>query len=365
MAAVSTIPTEKDFTVDAGAALARLADIDEKARPMAYRAVTEALREAVLGGRLTIARDLTAWLRSRSSKVTSGEAEANLAERAILVLREPGVAQAHATNLLDGKIERSEEALAMLRESGPLGVQALIDARSSRTPSLEQRAQFVATLRSVGAPALSAILSTLEPLAALTTRQDEALAEDLLRAIPDNPSDAVGEVTVRFVRLDKPVLGVAALRATTMLWGKRARPLLIGVLDASDDGFRTAALEELQKLGCIDNLVVERLGRLLNGQKPASDELKIAAATSLASTSPEARPRAIALLTGRLSSGHGLMGSLRSALGGGTRDDTRVGIALARSLHKLDPTGSRGLLERFANSRPELRVHVDAILAGR
>jgi serine/threonine-protein kinase len=355
--------TTKDFTTNLADALGTLHDIDEKDRTASYAGLGEALKDALVNGQLKLARDLVAWLRTRLADPGLPDAETDRAKRAMHLLRDPEIARAHALNILDAKVERTEDALDMLREAGPLGARALIDARRARPPSLEFRAQFVATLRAVGASALSAIVSELEPLLPLPTRHDEALAEDLLRAIPQTQSDSAGELTVRFVRLDKPALGIAALRATTMLWGVRARPLLVGVLDAQHDGFRMLALEELQKLGCIDDAVVDRLVHITLGQNLAGEELKLAAATALGSTAPEARPRALAVLSARLAPAQGFMKSIRSALG--PREDTRIVIALARSLYMLDPPGSRAVLERFATARPELRVHVDAILAGR
>ncbi|MDF2696804.1 MAG: Serine/threonine protein kinase PrkC, regulator of stationary phase, partial [Labilithrix sp.] len=342
-------------------ALRKLHGLDERDRPAAYTALAEGLKSSLIGGQLKLARDLVVWLRGRLTEHGLSDTESSLAQQAIRVLRDPEVVRAHAINVLDAKIERSEDALAILREAGPLAAHALIDVRRVRPPSLELRAHFVALLRAVGAPALSVIVSMLEPLAPLATRQDEAFAEDLLRALPDVRSDAAGDVTVRFVRLDKPAVGLIALRATTMLWGVRARPLLVGALDATHDGFRTLALVELQRLGCVDDLVIERLARILAGS--AGHELKVAAATVLAAATPEARPRAVALVTARLAPAHGLMGSLRSALG--QREAPHVAVALARSLRALDPSGSRILLDRLANARPELRLHLQAILAGR
>ncbi len=356
--------TADDFVKDTANALGTLHDIDPKDRAASYAALGEALKTALASGRLKLARDLTAWLRTKSTDPGLPDEEADSVQRAMRVFRDPEIARAHAINVLDGKVERNDDALEMLHEAGPLAARALIDARRVRPPSLELRAQFVATLRAVGVPALSVVISALEPLVALPTRHDEAFAEDLLRAIPDVRSDGAGEVTVRFVRLDKPALGTVALRATTILWGVRARPLLVGVLDAQHDGFRALALEELQRLGCVDDAVADRLGRILSGQMPAGDELKLAAATALASTTPDARPRAIAFLTSRVVPPQGFMSSLRSALGA-ARDDARLAVALARSLHALDPEGSRLALERLGSARPELRAHIDAILAGR
>jgi eukaryotic-like serine/threonine-protein kinase len=362
VAARSNPLTASAFLTRTADALGTLHGLDERDHPVAYGALAEALKVSLVAGRLKTARDLVAWLRARLADPVLSDAESNLARRALHVLRDPEVTRTHALNVLDAKVERTDDALAILQEAGPLAARALIDARRVRPPSLELRAQFVAVLRAIDAPALSVIISVLEPLTALATRQDEAFAEDLLRALPDVRSDAAGDVTVRFVRLDKPTLGLTALRATTMLWGVRARPLLVGALDANHDAFRVLALEELHRLGCVDDLVIERLARIFAG--PAGDELKLAAATSLASATPEARPRAVALIALRLAPVQGLMGSIRSALGV-PREDSRVAVALARSLHALDPHGARPVLDRLASTRPELRPHVEAILAGR
>lgn len=355
--------TASDFVNDTANALGILHDVGESGRAEGYGALAEALKMAAIEGRLKLARDLLAWLATRLGDPGLPEPERDLAQRTARVLRDPEVARAHAVNLLDGKVERNEDAFAMLREAGPLAARALIDSRRVRPPSLEARANFVALLRSIGPASLSVITSALEPLATLATRHDEAMAEDLLRALPDGRSDAAGDVTVRFVRLDKPTLGVTALRATTNLWGVRARPLLVGVLDANDDGFRSLAIEELHRLGCIDDVVVERLGRILLGQNMAGDDLKVVAANALSAATTEARTRATGILVTRLQPEKGLMSSIRSALG--PREDQRIAVAIARALYILDPQGSRGVLERYANSRPEIRPHIDAILAGR
>jgi serine/threonine-protein kinase len=355
--------TASDFITDTANALGILHDVEDRDRAAGYLALAGALKLAAVEGRLKLARDLVAWLTTRLADPGLPDNERDLALRTGRVLRDPEVARAHALNLLDGKLERNEDSIAILREAGPLAARALIDARRVRPPSLENRALFVALMRSIGSSSLSVIGSALEPLVQLNSRHDEAMAEDLLRALPDIRSDAAGDITVRFVRLDRPTLGTTALRATTTMWGARARPLLIGVLDANDDPFRSLALEELQRLGCIDDLVVERLGRILSGQVMAGDDLKVVAASALASATPEARTRATGILVSRLAPEKGLMSSIRSALG--PREDVRITVALARSLFTLDPAGSRGVLERYAGGRPDIRPYIDAILAGR
>ncbi|MBX3232772.1 MAG: serine/threonine protein kinase [Labilithrix sp.] len=355
--------TASDFVNDTANALGVLHDIEERDRAAGFSALSEALKLATMEGRTKLARDLVAWLHTRLADPGLPDAEKDLAQRALHVLREPEVARQHAIKLLDGKIDHDEAALTMLREAGPLAARALIDSRRVRPPGLELRARFVATLRAIGPSALPVIIAALEPLAAVASRHDEAMAEDLLRSLPDGRSDAAGDVTVRFVRLDKPTLGVTALRATTALWGVRARPLLVGVLDSNDDAFRAIAIEELYRLGCIDDVVVERLGRIVLGQQPAGEELKVAAASVFGAATTDARTRATGILVTRLAPEKGLMSSIRSALG--PRDDQRFVVALARALFLLDPAGSRVVLERFAGGRPDVRPHIDAILAGR
>ncbi len=361
---VKTTLVAQDFLTNTAESLGILHGLDERARSIGYNALAEAIRMAVTSGNARLARDLVGWLEARLKDPTLSADERELGERAMHVLRDADVARAHAVGLLDNKVERSEESIGMLRTAGPVAARALIDARRVRPPSLEQRGQFVAVLRLVGPAALPAIIAALEPLAHLATRHDEALAEDLLRALPDVRSDPAGDATVRFVRLDKPSLGMAALKATAMLWGARARPLLVGVLDAQSDAFRSLAIEELQRLGCIDDLAVERLARIIVVQTPASTELRLAAANAIRFATPEARPRALAFLTQKLVPQQGFMSSILSALGQ-QREDVRIDLALARSLLQLDPQGARTTLERLVQARPELRMQVEGMLAGR
>jgi hypothetical protein len=208
------------------------------------------------------------------------------------------------------------------------------------------------------------ILGGLEPLVQLGTRSDEALADDLLRAIPDVRSDAAGEITVRFVRADKPSLAVLALRATVTFWGPRAQGLLLGILDSNMDDVRMAAVDALQKLRTVDDWAIERLGRVIVAQPPAAIELRVAAATTLALAPPESRQRVVAFLLERLSPvPQGIVGSLMKAFG--PREDARLVVALARSLAALDPTGAQHAIRGLIAARPELRAELEAMIQGR
>src|SRR6185295_11523631 len=98
----------------------------------------------------------------------------------------------------------------------------------------------------------------------------------------------------------KPSLAVVARHATVGVWGPRSHALILGVLDSTIDPVRLAAVEALQRLRSLDDWAIERLGRILLGQSPASLELRVAAATTLALAPAESRLRVVAFLTERL-----------------------------------------------------------------
>jgi serine/threonine protein kinase len=362
---IKNIPLPADFAGNTADALATLSSADDKTRPLALQGLGEALRTAVYNGNVRLARDLLAWLDQRFADPGLRIEEREELDRAIRVLRDPAPARAFAGLLLSGKIERPEEAYPILSVAGPVAARSLLEARRAQPPSLETRARFVACMRATGPGSLPVILGGLEPLVALASRTDEALADDLLRAAPDVRSDLGGELAVRFVRPDRPSLAVIALKTTVAFWGPRAHALLLGVLDSTIDPVRIAAVEALQRLRTIDDWAIERLGRILLVTSNASPELRVAAASTLALAPFESRTRVIAFIHERLlPASQGLVGSLLNKAFG-PKEDARVVVALARSLVALDPGGAKHVLDRLVVSRPELRADVDAVIAGR
>ncbi len=359
------MPVSTDFVSNTADALATLTTLDEKSRGQAIQALGEALRTAISTGNVRLARDLFGWLQQRMNDPGLRVDEREELDRALRVLRDPAPARSFAGQLLSGKVERPEDVFPILAVAGPVAARSLLEARRAQPPSLETRARFVQFVRATGPGALPVILGGLEPLVALTTRADEALADDLLRAAPDVRSDVGGELAVRFVRADKPALAVVALKAVVGFWGPRAHALILGVLDSTIDPVRIAAVEALQRLRTLDDWAIERLGRILLGHSPASLELRVAAAGVLALAPFESRTRVVAFLHERLLPANpGLVGSLMKALGG-QREDSRVVVALARSLATLDPSGARMVLDRVTAARPDLRAEIEGVLAGR
>jgi hypothetical protein len=178
-------------------------------------------------------------------------------------------------------------------------------------------------------------------------------------------SDLGGELAVRFVRADKPSLAVVALTTTVVFWGPRAHALLLGVLDSTIDVVRLAAVDALHRLGTVDDWIIERLGRILLGQSPASVELRVAAAGALVLAPLESRARVIAFIHERLvPTSQGLVGSLLSKAFG-PKEDARVVIALSRALLTLDPAGAKPVLDRLLVTRPELRTDIGGFVVAR
>lgn len=361
---IKMVPVATDFSTNTTDTLATLSTTDERTRGAALQGLGEALRRAVSNGDVRLARDLLGWLDERFADPGLRIEEREELDRAIRVLRDPAPARAFAGQLLSGKLDRVDDAFPILAVAGPVAARSLLEARRAQPPSLEMRARFVSCLRSTGPGALPVILGGLEPLTALGTRADEALAEDLLRAVPDVRSDLGGELAVRFVRPDKPALAVVALKATVAFWGPRSHALLLGVLDSTIDPVRIAAVEALQRLRTLDDWAIERLGRILLGHTAASLELRVAAASTLAFTPFESRGRVIAFIHERLiPTQQGLVGSLMKAFG--PREHGQVVVALARSLTALDPTNSRHVLNQLIGARPELRTEIEGVIAGR
>ena len=335
---------------------------DDRSRRMLLDAAAEAIRTCIEEGNPKIARDLLAWLQPRSVDMAASPEEREQVERTLRVFRDPQLMGVLAGHVLDAKIARVDEAAPLLGAGGPVAARALLDGRRSRPPSLDTRGRFVAAMRTVGAASLPVVTGALEAIAGLATRNEEVLADDLLRSMPDTMSETAGEITVRFVRVDKPSLGALALATTAALWGRRAHPLLLGVLDSPSDPMRVVAIEALERLGAIDDWTVDRLARIIAAGPHAGDDLRVTAAEALSYATPEARPRAIAFLTQRLQP-QGFVTSVLQAFS--QREPAAVVGALARALVKLDASGARIVLEKLASARPELRADLERAIVGR
>ena len=360
---VRFLPKAADFLTNTAEALTRLGATDPTARQAGIDAIGEAIRAAMVAGNVRAARDLMLWLERWITDPTTSHEERERAERAAMVMREAATARSLAEHLLGEKVERVEEAFKLLATAGTAAFHALLEVRRTRTPTLELRARFVACGRAIGKAALPAIVEALHELGGLASKQEEMLAEDLLRLVPDVLSDPAGEVVMSFVRLEHPQVGAEAIRALSRVWGVRAHPLLLGVLDTEPVILRAAAVESISRLRTVDAMAIERLARL-TAQEDVSEELRVAAAGALATTAGQLRGRAFMAIAQQLDAKPSLIGSLRRALGGQVTNP-HVVVALARALIALDRAAAQPVLQNLAMVRGDLRPTIEALLAGR
>ncbi len=199
------------------------------------------------------------------------------------------------------------------------------------------------------------VLGALESIVALASRSDEALAEDLLRPAPAVRSDVGGELALRFVLLDRPVMAVVALRAVVNFWGSRAQALLLGVLDSNIDPVWVAAVNALHQLQPIEDSAIDRLGRIVLGHGLPSLELRVAAAQTLSLARPEGLARVVAFLEERLLLKATSTTPSRSSKGFAPPEEGPMVVALVRSLAQLDPTRAATVHDALLALRPDLQ----------
>ncbi len=226
----------------------------------------------------------------------------------------------------------------------------------------------MAALREVGRAALPAIaehLSRIDPEGAdAETDAAAALAEDLLRALPDAADEPLGRVVSRFLRHRTPAVRRAAAAGLPGLLGHRAKLPLLHALDDIDEGVCAAAFAGLRSIRCVDEEVVAHVDRVLIGGAVTSDELRAGAAGALAEVRDAARPRAVDVLTRALRPRQRSMLSLFK-----NADDNESVLVLttvARVLLAIGGEPARKEVERRASqSRNELKKALTDLLRPR
>ncbi len=346
--------------------LAELEQADLGTRLANLPLVGQALQTALGTGDAAAARRIITWLEQRLKAPHIEEKEVDLVERALRMVRDPQPVGVFVDRVIAPKqgepVSRDDDVFHVLAAAGPVAARSLLAARRRLHAGLELRGRFVMLVRAVGHASLPVLVEALGAVAGLASWHEEALAEDLLASIPDGRSDTAGEVTVRFVRTDKPALGSMALRVTAGLWGVRAQSLLLGVLDSPIDELRVVAVEMLELYGKVDDWAIERLVRIVD--TPSSpQELRCRAASALAFAAPESRGNALMFLHQRLDpANQNMMSAMLHKLG--SKEPAALVLALARSLATLDPPGAHPLLQRLAVARGDLRSPIEALLRG-
>ncbi len=275
-------------------------------------------------------------------------------------LADPVALQPFAEKLLTDRAEPQEAAYAVLSWAQVSGAHALYSARlKQRQP--EARERFVVAMQKLGVHASPVIRGALEQLLPNEHAQlsDPALADDLLRAVPAQPDEALGVVLLRYGRIvDPPEIARNAVIGIIPVLGLRAMPVVLASLQSQDELTRIAALRGLRALNGVDEFVVRKVEGILEGSAPASDDLRIAAAEALTVTGPAARATATRLVANALSKGDAMLSMVR----GGKAGPTAI-VAFARATLLLAPSDGRSLVKAKAEKCAEpLRSQLLALL---
>jgi hypothetical protein len=329
---------------DPAGALGAIAAIEDVQRFAAEISVLERVIQSLARRNETAA--LTAVVRMLEGVARTGSDRAAIATRALRAAEAPGNLTSIAEQYLVGPAENREGAKALLVRGREAGALALYAARAKATDP-GARPRFVAAMREIGKRAWPAIWGALQKLPPLEDPAfDAELAEDLLRSVPDVVDEHAGSFVSRLVRQGPPGVAKAAVGALVSLWGPRARPLLVGVLDQGDDGVRMAALSALRRMRGLDENVLSRIDRILGRAVPGGDELRALAAGALADIPSPLRPAAIAILKRTVARKGAVVSFLRAATG--HQESAPVIVACSRVLLAIGGADGRTAVEERA-----------------
>ncbi len=290
-------------------------------------------------------------------------ARGGYAERVLRVFADPQVLSSVGERALAGADEARDFGRRLLVNAGVAGAYGLYGARVKLAAEPQIRAPFVQTTKDFGPKAWPVVRAALEKI--LTSDQNGRaleLAEDLLLCVPSVGDEAAGHLVVKYLRVNVAGVCRAATASIVKLWGDRAKPLLVGMVQSKDDVVRIAAIAGLKQLHCIDEHLVPRLHAILAKRIPAGEELRAAAAVALAHVTPSAKQPAISLLT-QVVAAPPLFKAQPGVVGGALPREDAVVLAAARSLLSLGGITQRSLvLERAEKSQEPLKAQLRRLL---
>ena len=289
------------------------------------------------------------------------------ASKLLRVFDDPAVLMQIGEHLLSAsQPEMRDKARRLLVHAGVAGAYGLYGARVklARTPAV--RGQFVTVLKDFGPRAWPVVRAALEKIAATEAPNAATfdLAEDLLLCVPLVGEEQAGHVVMKFLRWSHSSICRAATAAIVKLWGDRAKPLLVAMVQSKDDIVRIAGIAGLKQLNAVDEHLVPRLHALLTRRVPAGEEVRAAAAVALANVAPSARQPAVTLLAQMLTPQRdAALPDPRTQTAGALSKQDAVVIAMARSLLTIGGKTYRGLVaERAERSAEPLRGQLRGLL---
>ena len=295
---------------------------------------------------------------------------AHTAASVLRVFDDPALLSGVAEQLLTGTVDEREHARRILVHAGVAGAYGLYGARVKLANEQAIRGPFIAVLNDFGPKAWPVVRAALEKIAmsdqSANARAME-LAEDLLLCVPAVGDESAGHLVVKYLRVNASGVCRAATASIVKMWGDRAKPLMVGMLQSKDDVVRIAGIAGLRQLDGIDEHVVPRLHAVLTKRLPAGEELRAAAAVALTHVTESAKQPAVSLLAQLVTPQRG--GPPEKPAPGAHANQTlsredAVMVATARSLLTLGGKNYRALVaERAERSAEPLRTQLKRLLA--
>ncbi len=351
-----------------------LRHLDQTREPGAFtrsaQSVESLLRALVAAGEMQTLRMVSTAMRAVSTESTQVVgSRAHTSATLLRVLDDPAVLLGVAEHLLKGSESARDHARHLLIDAGVAGAYGLYGARVKFASEATTRGAFTVALKEFGAKAWPVVRAALEKIISQDQSQNPRtmeLAEDLLLCVPVVGDESAGHLVVRYLRVDVAGVCRAATASIVTLWGDRAKPLLVGMLQSKDDVVRIAGIAGLRQLDGIDEHVVSRLQAILLRRLPAGEEVRAAAAVVLGHVQPTARQPAISLLVQLVTPQRDGLVAVRVSPEHSppfSREDA-VTVASARALLVLGGLTYRGLVaERAKRSHEALRAQLTKLLA--
>jgi eukaryotic-like serine/threonine-protein kinase len=273
---------------DDRALVRRIAELDGAVRLLAQRADAPTLQTVavvVAGLAERVANDETA--------------QSTLAAVARLFVA-PEILAPIASRLLSDPETSRESAVALLTDARVAGAYALYGARTKIAADGRARVAFVTTMKALGDAALPVVRAALEKIFEQAMsgahRGATELAEDLLLSMPRANDEVSGHLVVKYAGSGVPNLCRAAARALPRVWGERARPVLLHLVQHGDDGVFLAAIVGLREIDAVDTHAVARIAAQVEAGRARTPQIRGAILSALQGVSDGARAEAEALV---------------------------------------------------------------------
>ena len=285
------------------------------------------------------------------------------------IFEDPAILVQVGDQALNGPADSREKARRLLIHAGVYGAHALYGARVKLARVATARAPFIAMLKEFGPKAWPVVTSALEKIAGSKERNalTEELAEDLLLCVPVGGDESAGHLGLKFLRSTHSGGCRAATGAIVKLWGERAKPVLVAMVQSKEDTLRIAGIAGLRQLSAVDEHLVPRLHAILTRRVEAGEEVRAAAALALGHASETARQPAVSLLAQLLTPARGAGAPpppppSEQTPPRMTKQDAVV-VAMAKSLLAIGGKPYRGLIaERAERSAEPLRGQLKGLL---